>query len=141
MGVSSISLRISGRKDSVDKNKSTNDLSTQSSTFVLAPPPYLSKYDFWNPLASPAPQIAPALCAAMYKNALISDILRPTNSPNVTAGVTRNSSSAVNKDEDHATKGPSNTQNTNSITFSTTLVGISLAIIPNNGQDGNVKEE
>lgn len=36
MRVSSVPLRISGREDGVDKNKGTNDLSTQSGTFVVA---------------------------------------------------------------------------------------------------------
>ena len=36
MGVPSVPLRISGREDSVDKNEGTNNLSTQSSTLVVA---------------------------------------------------------------------------------------------------------
>lgn len=46
---------------------------------------------------------------------------------------TRNTGGAVNKDEDHAPKGPSDTQNANTITVSATGFGISLVAVANDG--------
>nr|KYP68529.1 hypothetical protein KK1_022158 [Cajanus cajan] len=54
---------------------------------------------------------------------------------------TRNTGGAVNKDEDHATKGPSNAQNANPITLGALFARISLAFVANNGENSDIKEE
>ena len=55
--------------------------------------------------------------------------------------LTRNPSGAVNKDKNHATKGPSNTQNSNAATSLPSILNITLNFIPNNSKNSNIQEQ
>ena len=54
---------------------------------------------------------------------------------------TWNPSSAVDKDEDHATKGPCNAKNANPTTDFTIFLEVSLVIVPYDCEHSNVEEE
>nr|GMD65462.1 hypothetical protein KK1_022158 [Ipomoea batatas]GME06868.1 hypothetical protein KK1_022158 [Ipomoea batatas] len=105
MGVSGISLGVSGGEDSVNKNKSPNYLSTQPSAFAVA--------------------ILQPICPAAIPHIL-----------------TRNTGSAVNKNEDHATEGPCNAKNAHAATFISALhIWVSLALVPNHSENSDVEKQ
>lgn len=55
--------------------------------------------------------------------------------------LTGNSSSAVNEDEDHATKCPSNAENADAATDLAAAFGVGLATVANDSENGDVQEQ
>ena len=56
--------------------------------------------------------------------------------------LTRDTGGAVNENEDHSTKGPSNTEDSDATTRVVSGVSyVGCALVTDNGQDSNVKEE
>ncbi|GER28706.1 MiaB-like protein [Striga asiatica] len=117
------------RQDLVDKNKSADNLCRQACAGAVAGrqrvcASTISRVAFTNP----HPHMAPKHCATIYSTARMRDTFWAKNSPNVTAGC------AVNEYEDHAAKGPSNTENADS----TTLIGCTLDSVTDHRQNRNI---
>nr|GMC50954.1 hypothetical protein KK1_022158 [Ipomoea batatas] len=83
--------------------------------------------------------MAPKHCATMYIMARTSDTFLAKNSPNVTAG---NAGSAVNKNKDHSTKGPSNAKNANTAAgISAIHMRVCLALVSDHCENSDVQEQ
>nr|GME06867.1 putative aquaporin [Ipomoea batatas] len=127
MGVSGISLGVSGGEDSVNKNKSPNYLGAQTSAFAVP--------------------ILQSVCPAAIPHivSFLEGLHQPTSADGSQAlrhHLTRNTGSAVNKDEDHATKGPCNSKNAHAATFVSALhIWVSLALVPNHSENSDVEKQ
>ncbi|KAL4576584.1 hypothetical protein LXL04_012680 [Taraxacum kok-saghyz] len=58
-----------------------------------------------------------------------------------TAIITRDAGGAVNEDEDHATKGPRDTENSYAAALVVAVEGIGLGLVADDSQHGDVKEQ
>ncbi|GAV91520.1 LOW QUALITY PROTEIN: hypothetical protein CFOL_v3_34914 [Cephalotus follicularis] len=125
MGVSGIPLRISSREDCVNKHKGANDLGSQSNALAvliiehIGPTTIQTVAAIWKALARPTPQMAPALSHHVKHSTDQGDFACEEESKshcwiNVSSCI--DTSSAVDKNKDHATNGPSNTKNPNTTT-------------------------
>ncbi|KAF7823405.1 putative aquaporin [Senna tora] len=116
VGVSGASLGIGGGEDGVDKDEGTDDFGTQSSAFVVA---------VLHEVGPTAVLVVVGLLEALGESCA-------TDS----AGTL-----AVDEDEDHATEGPGDAENSDAITLSAFLVGVDLAVVSDDGQDSDVEEK
>lgn len=55
--------------------------------------------------------------------------------------LTRDAGGAVNKDENHASKGPSDAEDADSAALIAAVGGVALALVANNGEHGDIQKE
>ena len=150
MGISGASFGIGGGEDGVDKNKGTDDFSSQASAFVVPITEHVG--------AAIIPHVVRRLESLNQPTA--TDSTR-TLSYHVQHGpnqrhlpcqeqpkghcwvyvATGDPGGAVDEDEDHAAKGPGDAEDSDAVTWVFGDIRVTLVGVADNSQNGDVEEE